>query len=379
MADAIDITERTSGALRPLDVFDGARASSVPRTRLEAVRAAARRLRERMLGGPETLYYRATELVRVPYPVRFAFANVFTQRPLASPALHITNRLFVIQVRTEAGPKLLLFSPSDVLANAETRFFKRLGAGELAKLPGKVGELSPGGVVKTLVQKLVAPQGPTVPEQLAALGIAPEDVDFLSYDHLHTQDLRNWLGSTDRPPLFPNAKLLVSRTEWTSATGLLPTQADWYCPHGTDGIDPSRVILLDGDVMVGDSVALVRTPGHTMGNHSLVARTPDGIFVSSENGVGVDAYAPERSRIDAVRRHAEALGAEVVLNGNTQESSVEQYVSMVAEKEMAGPSRANPDFPGTRPSSEFTAWWAFPGLEPTFTFGDAELGALVRR
>jgi hypothetical protein len=378
MADGFSVFEQTEGAVRPLDAFEGARSSTTPKVRLEEVRKRARALRDKFLEGPSALYFKTVDLVRVPYPVRYAFTHVFTQRPVASPVLQIANRLYVLQVRAGSSRKTILFSPSDVTANAETRFFKRLGAGELAKLPGKVGELSPGGVVKTLVQKLVAPQGPTVPEQLAALGIAPEDIDFLAYDHLHTQDVRNWLGSSDRPPVFPNAKLLVQRAEWESAMGLLPSQADWYCPHGTEGIDPSRVVVLDGDVMLGEGVALVRTPGHTMGNHSLVARTADGVYVSSENGVGADAYAPQHSRINAVRSYAKRVGVEVILNGNTQESSVEQYISMVLEKELAGPSRQNPEFPGTLPSSEFLPWWAFPGLAPSFTFGELELGRYER-
>jgi hypothetical protein len=291
--------------------------------------------------------------------------------------IHIVNRVFVVQFRAETGIKTLLFSPSDVLANAETRYFKRLGAGELARLEGRVGDLSVGGVVKTLAQKLVAPQAPTVLEHLASIGLAPERIDYLSYDHLHTQDLRNWLGGDGRRAVFPNAKLLVTRTEWEAVQGPLPPHADWYCPNGARGIDPSKVVLFDDDLLLGDGVALVRTPGHTMGNHSLVAHTTEGLLVSSENGVSPDNYAPGRSRLGAVRAYAKNTGSEVVLNGNTQESSVDQYISMVMEKEIAGPSRKDPELPNVVPSSEFTPWWLFRGLEPIATFGDLELGALT--
>lgn len=360
-----------------LDLFDGARSSGVPLTRLEEVRKRARRFREQMLSGPRVRFYRTCELVRVPYPVRYAFANVFTQRPLASPVLHITNRLFVVQFDSEAGLKTLLFSPSDVLANAETRYFKRLGAGELAKLEGKVGEFSPAGIIKTLAQKLVAPQSPGVVEWLDQIGIRPEDVDYLSYDHLHTQDVRNWLGGDGRKAVFPNAKLLVTRREWEAISGLLPSQADWYCPNAARGVDLNKVVLLDNDVLLGGGVALIQTPGHTMGNHSLVAHTEEGILVTSENGVSVDNYAPERSSIGAVRSYAKHVGVEVILNGNTQESSVDQYISMVMEKEMAGPSSRH-DFFNTVPSSEFTHWWLFKGIEPSAEWGDLQFGSVVR-
>jgi hypothetical protein len=359
-----------NGSLRVIDAFRGARESSVPTTRLEEVRKRARAFREQMLSGKKALFYKTCELVRVPYPTRYAFANVYTQRPVSTPVVHITNRLFVIQFESPGGMKTMLFSPSDVLANAETRYFKRLGADKITKLPGPL---------KSVVQKVAAPQGPTVTEWLERIGIRPEDVDYLSYDHLHTQDLRNWLGGDGGTPVFPNAKLLVMRAEWESVSGLLPPQSDWYCPNAIRGIDPKRVILLDDDVMLGDGVALVRTPGHTMGNHSLVAHTDEGLLVTSENGVCLDNYAPQASSIHAVRSYAKKLRLEVVLNGNTQESSVEQYISMVMEKEIAGPSIRSPELPNMVPSSEFTPWWLFRGIAPTRTIGDLEFGSLQRR
>ena len=191
---------------------------------------------------------------------------------------------------------------------------------------------------------------------------------------LHPQDLRNWLGTADRKPYFPNAKLLVMRQEWESATGLLPPQKDWYCPNGIAGIDPKKIILLDDDVMLGPGLALVRTPGHTMGNHSLVVNTPAGVYVSSENGVSADSYAPIHSKNNEIRHYAQNTGMEVILNGNTQESGLEQYISMVMEKEIAGPARQNPDFYNVFNSSQFSPYWMFPGIAPSFAFEDMEIG-----
>lgn len=121
----------------PLDRFYAARSSSVPLTRLEEVRKRARAFRDEILAESPVLFYKTCELVRVPYPVRFAFANVYTQLPVTTPVLHIVNRLYIVQFASGDGVKTLLFSPSDVLANAETRYFKRLGAGRLAKMDGK--------------------------------------------------------------------------------------------------------------------------------------------------------------------------------------------------------------------------------------------------
>ena len=357
---------------KSIDVFKGARDAAQPAARLEEVRARSRAFRGVLEAGNKVLYYKACELVRVPYPTRYAFTNCYTQGFAVTPIIHIVNRLFVIQYDTKAGVKTLLFSPSDIMANAETRFFKRLGGGKVSDMA------TSGGRVQQLAQKVIAPIRNTVEGWLGHVGLAPEDIDYLSYDHLHTQDVRNWLGSTDRDPYFPNAKLLIMREEWEAAQGLVPPQIDWYCPDGIAGIDPSRVELLDSDTMLGDGLALIRTPGHTMGNHSLVAHTDDGVLVSSENGVSADTYAPESSKIPAIRKYAQATKMEVVLNGNTQESGLEQYISMVQEKQMAGPNRSNPAFTNVFPSSEFASHWLFRGIKPTYWFGDREYGSLQR-
>jgi hypothetical protein len=354
----LDRTTHDDPFLRPLDLFAGAREHARPADRLRAVRQAAEALHERMTSAPPVTFFKSAGLARVPYPTRYALRDACS---VPTPFVHILNRVFIVEVRFAGQTKTLLFSPSDIQGNRETPFFKRLAAG--------VGPFGAFG------ERLLAPTLGTVEERLAETGISPEKIDYISYDHLHTQDLRKWLGAGGAPGYFPNAKLLVMRQEWASTHGLLPTQADWYCPHGTDGVDPARVVLLDGDTMLGDSVALVHTPGHTEGNHSFVTRTTEGVFVTSENGVACDAYAPQHSRIPGVAKYARATGAEVVLNGNTLEDSVDQYISMVAEKTIAGPSKRNPDFPSMVCSSELAAYWAFPGIAPTFAYGDLELGA----
>ncbi len=353
------IPEDLQNVLMPVDTFTKARRVRVPGKRLEAMRKAAREFRAQMLAGPQVRYYRSLGLVRVPYPSRYAFLNAGR---IASPYVHIFNRLFIVQVDTSDGLKTLLLSPSDVDRNGETPFFSRLSH--------SFGKLENVGT------KLIAPIENTVESALARSGIRPEQVDFISYDHLHTQDVRRWLGGDGFEPYFPNARLLVMREEWEAMQGLTPPQAEWYCPHGARGVAKDRVVVLDRDVMVGDGLALVRTPGHTMGNHSFVAHTPDGLLVTSENGVGPDSYAPLHSRVPGLARYAEDTGMEVVLNGNTLEGGLEQYISMVVEKEIAGPSPRNPDFPNIASSSELTAYWLFPGYRPSFGLGDVEFGKL---
>lgn len=348
--------------MRALTDFDQARDAASPQDRLREVRRRAQALRERMLSEPEMLFYRSFDLIRAPYPTYYAFTGVFAQHVFKFPLVHLLNRLFVVQYLDHEGAlRTLMLSPTDHDANRETPFFKRLAKGIPPALNG-----------------LVAPKYNTVESALAQCGIDPSQVDYISYDHLHTQDVRRWLGDGRRAGYFPNARLLVHRQEWACTQALLPVQADWYCPNGIAGIAAEKVLCFDGSVSLGPGLALVHTPGHTEGNHSMAARVPDGIRVTSENGVGVDAYEPVNSRINAVRRYAQATGVEVILNGNTLEGSNDQYISMVLEKTLAGPS-ANAAYPNCATSSERTPFWAFPGDVASHLFGEANFGQPQRQ
>ena len=354
-------TRRKTGpadpVISPVDHFKGARDAAGPAQRLRTVRERSNAFRADMLAGAQVQWVRSFDLVRVPYPSKYAFLNALA---LPTPYVHIFNRLFVVRFATSVGPKILLVSPSDIEGNVETPFFKRLSESM--------------GPLRSVGTKIIAPIIATVEQCLARCGVRPEEVDYITYDHLHTQDVRRWLGTDTRPAYFPNAKLLVMRQEWESTKALLPPQRDWYCPGGIDGIPEDRVILLDADVMLGDGVALVRTPGHTEGNHSIVLHGPEGLTVTSENGVGPDSYAPLASEIPGLRAYAERTGMEVVLNGNTLEGGLDQYISMVKEKTIAGPSQRNPAFPNMLCSSELASYWLFPGIKPTFSFGPVSFG-----
>ena len=343
--------------IRPAMHFAGARNHAAPQDRLSAIREAAQGFREQLLGNDPVPYYAAFDLMRVPYPRRYALKDACN---VPTPYVHILNRMFVVQFESDAGLKTMLVSPSDYRRNAETPFFKSFAESM--------------GLLRTFLEPYMAPELGTVEIWLANIGIRPDQVDYITYDHLHTQDIRRWLGVGDGPAFFPNAKLLVMRQEWESAQALLPPQRQWYCPDGIAGVDASKVTLLDGDVFLGKGVALIQTPGHTEGNHSIVVRTPEGLFVTSENGVGPDSYAPSKSRIPGLRKYARTTGIDVILNSNTLERGLDQYISMIQEREIAGPSQRNEDFYNVVSSSELASYWMFPGIRPTFSFGPVSFG-----
>src|SRR6185437_12977784 len=282
------------------------------------------------------------------------------------PYIVMTNRMNVVQIATDAGLKILLFNPTDVPRSAETPFF--------ADLRARMGKR----VSERMMARLARP---TPTQHLASLGIRPEQVDYIAFDHLHTQDLRGLLGTSPGigdgspiPAAFPRAKLLVWRPELDIFRALHPLQRTWYIAGALQGVPPERIVACEGDVLLGRGAALVRTPGHTVGNWSLVLSTDNGVWAVSENGIACDSYAPEASRIPGLRRHARRYGLEVILNSNTLEGRNEQYTSMVLEKSLVDPSRDDPAFYQHLASSELTATPFTPGLSPTHRHGGLESG-----
>lgn len=343
--------------LQAIEHFVGSRRHLSPGDRRRAIVRASHQLHEELMSAPPVRFFRSMNQVAAPYPTRFALREACVH---PAPFIQILNRLFVVQFDTADGIKTLLVAPNNWQTSALTPFFRRLR------------DTLPRQAVP-----LVSTAHASVAQLLDRVGITPEQVDYVTWDHLHTQDIREWFGTAREPGFFPNARLLVTSQEWASARDLLAPQADWYPPGGTDGLDESRILFFDQDVRLGESIVLMRTPGHTEGNHSIVVRTDAGIYVTSENGVSADCYAPQHSGLPGVRRWARQTGMDVVLNGNTLEGALDQYLSMVQEREVAGPSKKDPRFPNFLPSSELTPWWGAPGIRPTFLHGEVEHGRVV--
>jgi hypothetical protein len=393
-ATTADTAALPEHAVRLYDLDEAWRAPSAG-ARLGSVRRAAPRLRERLLESGRAVAVRTCDLAQFPYPTTFAFGGAASS-PV--PFVMMLNRVNVVQFATEdSGVKTLLFNPTDVLRSAETPYF--------AGIRARLGERLSARMIERFKR-------PSALEHVISLGLRPEDVDYIAFDHLHTQDLRGLLGTspTSRtapnagasgaealsmgalPPnpraeaplaaAFPRAKLLAWRPELDilrTGASLHPLQRPWYIPEGARDVPTDRLIACDGDVLLGKGVALVRTPGHTVGNWSLVLNTDNGVWAVSENGVACDAYAPAESRIPGLARYARREGVEVILNSNTLEGRNEQYTSMVLEKALVDRSRDAPAFYQHLSSSELIATPFTPGLSPTHSSGGIESGEIRAR
>lgn len=109
-------------------------------------------------------------------------------------------------------------------------------------------------------------------EELARVGLAPEDIDFVMCTHLH-MDHVGWntrLIDGRWTPTFPNARYVFARTElefWTERYAKNPEAgfgaiADSVAPV----LEAGLADMVDDDFALGDHIRLEPTPGHTPGH-----------------------------------------------------------------------------------------------------------------
>ena len=108
---------------------------------------------------------------------------------------------------------------------------------------------------------------PLVP-WLSGLGIAPRDITYVGFSHLHVDHAGN-------ANLFAESTVLLGVRE--HAYGFEPDVQAPFRPEDYAALRESRTILVDDthDVFGDGTVVIVAAPGHTPGHQVLVVRMPD--------------------------------------------------------------------------------------------------------
>jgi hypothetical protein len=341
--------------VRRIDALEEARAVGSAGPRLTALRRAGERLGAALRNGPRVVSVRTLPLRTVLYPMKHAFNGAV---PLPFPFILFYHRCLLVQVLSDGRIRNVLWNPTDTEASKQTPFFKNL--------IDKFGERA---------ANLLSTEAGTVESQLAKLGLSPGEIDLIAFDHFHTQDLRPALGTVAPdaegnrlPARFPNAYLLAPKREWHDWDDLHPLQRTWFVADGKRGVPADRVVLFDADVALGDGCLVLRTHGHTTGNHTIFCHTDGGVFGCSENGTSADNWSPHESRIPGLRRYVKHYGLEVVLNSNTPELGAEQYTSMILERTVVDRVPDRPAFVQMFPSSEVVPSAIAPGVRPSMVF-----------
>jgi hypothetical protein len=346
--------------LSRIDAFDEVHSTSNRALQLEKIRSLAPAFKANFKQAGPVQAVRTLPVARSPYPVNFAFNLACT---LPYPYLLFHNRALLIQFKQRGVVRHLLLNPTLPEVSETAPFYKHV--------------LSMMGPLDRFRDLLVRPSA-SLPNQLRALGIGPEQIDYVAFDHQHVQGIRPYVGTPDQPGMFPKAHFLLQRADWESSQQTHPLQRWWWVDRSAEGVNADRIILLNGDYQLGDGVALIHTPGHTWGNQSLLFHSPQsGCYTVSENGISMDNYSPRHSRIPGLAVHANRTGEEVILNGNTREGSLEQYNSMVQERLLADPYREDPNFVQHFASSELVHSAIAPGLKPTHAIRYVDEGQLL--
>ena len=116
---------------------------------------------------------------------------------------------------------------------------------------------------------LVARLSKTVSQQLAELGVKPQDIDIVGISHMHSDH-------TGQAAEFPNARLIIGKGDFEQTRG----KDDPFGPWRKDGANVTAATA-DVDVFGDGSVVALHLPGHTPDHMALLVKLPSGSVLLS--------------------------------------------------------------------------------------------------
>jgi len=167
----------------------------------------------------------------------------------------ILTDITAFSLRNDETPVRELFAPCYLIEHPQGTLL--WDSGLQLELAGK-GEvdLEPGVKVRYDV---------ALPDQLAAMGLTPADIDLVAFSHMHWDHV----GAAN---LFTDATLLIQEPEYQAA--FVDQNNQLFQPDLYLGLaDNKRKILKgDHDVFGDGSVTIVSAPGHTPGHQVLLVQ-----------------------------------------------------------------------------------------------------------
>ncbi|MFG1921304.1 MBL fold metallo-hydrolase [Cryptosporangium sp. NPDC048952] len=115
-----------------------------------------------------------------------------------------------------------------------------------------------------------------LPEELAALGVEPEEITDVILTHLHPDHIGWVVADEDDPkPYFVNARHVVQNAElkWLRESG--EEYEDLYDSHIKPLVDAQLLVEVAGAATLDERLDLVLAPGHTPGHQCLLVDAPD--------------------------------------------------------------------------------------------------------
>ncbi|WP_194851686.1 N-acyl homoserine lactonase family protein [Nonlabens antarcticus] len=179
-----------------------------------------------------------------------------------------------------AGESQQLASPFYVIKHPEGILLWDTGLPE--GLVGQ-GDVTPEGDAFTLSRK------EKIVDQLASIGLKPEDVDMIAFSHVH-------FDHTGAANNFPNAKWMVQQTEVDFINSDEIKDNAFYAPDSFNKLTDKMILTGDKDVFDDGSVVIKSFPGHTAGHQALYL----DLKVSGPTLLSGDTYHFKQNREDAV-------------------------------------------------------------------------------
>jgi glyoxylase-like metal-dependent hydrolase (beta-lactamase superfamily II) len=149
-------------------------------------------------------------------------------------------------------------------------------------------------------------------DQMIAMDVAPEDVDYVMCTHLHADHV-GWntrLLDGRWVPTFPNAKYIFSRQDYEHYQTSDPDDhshnafRDSVLPI----VEAGQAVLIDDDFAIDDTVTILPTPGHTPGHYCIRLRSngAEAILTGDLMHFGVQVARPDWSAVFCLDRVASA-------------------------------------------------------------------------
>lgn len=116
--------------------------------------------------------------------------------------------------------------------------------------------------------------GGNLPGELAALGVRPEDIDYVMPTHLHA-DHAGWVIH-EHQRFFPNATIRFGAGDWDENVVNDEHPKHQEFRHGMlDAMREGRIEFIEKDGELLPGISAMHTPGHTAGHTSFVLSSGD--------------------------------------------------------------------------------------------------------
>lgn len=164
-------------------------------------------------------------------------------------------------------------------AAADEKNYVQAGLNSLLIRTGKKNVLVETGMGNKLSERMVKFYGQPAKlvANLAAGGVAPEDIDIVINTHLHF-DHCGWNTSRDKDgkvvPTFPRAKYYAPEGEWHYARKPSERDAISYIPENYDPLVQSgQMTLLKGGEEIVPGITVKTFPGHTAHMQAVIVQS----------------------------------------------------------------------------------------------------------